>query len=207
MDERWVFLDVDTQEDFMLPSGSLYVPGAEGIVPNLKALMDYARAQGIPVLSSADAHPPDDPSFAQWPAHCVVGTPGQRRIPETMFPKATVIPNRPGAFLPPGEWTGQTIVEKQEYDVSTNVNFEDILASLGPRRWVVFGVATEYCVCSSALALRRRNLRVDLVVDAIRPITEEGGRKALEEMAGAGVQLVDPGKVCCSARVPTGDRR
>jgi nicotinamidase/pyrazinamidase len=207
MDEPWVFLDVDTQVDFMLPSGSLSVPGAEGIVPNLKALMDYAWAQGIPVLSSADAHSPDDPSFAQWPAHCVVGTPGQRRIPETQFPHATVIPNRPGAFLPPRAWTGQTIVEKQEYDVSTNVNFEDILASLGRRRWVVFGVATEYCVRSSALALRKRNLPVDLVVDAIRPITEEGGRKALEEMTGAGVRLVDSGEVRCSAGVPTGDRR
>lgn len=199
MDEPWVFLDVDTQVDFMLPSGSLYVPGAEGIVPHLKALMDYARAQGIPALSSADAHPPDDPSFAQWPAHCVVGTPGQRRIRETQFPHATVIPNRPGAFLPPREWTGQTIVEKQEYDVSTNVNFEEILASLGPRRWVVFGVATEYCVRSSALALRRRNFPVDLVVDAIRPLTEEGGRGALEEMRDAGVRLVETAEVCSKA--------
>jgi hypothetical protein len=33
MDEPLVFLDVDTQMDFMLPSGSLYVPGAEKIIP------------------------------------------------------------------------------------------------------------------------------------------------------------------------------
>jgi nicotinamidase/pyrazinamidase len=196
MDEPLVFLDVDTQMDFMLPSGSLYVPRAEEIVPNLKALMAYARAQGIPVLSSADAHPPDDPSFAEWPPHCVVGTPGQRRIPETRFPTATVIPNRPGAFVAPRQWAGQTIVEKQEYDVSTNLNFEAILASLGRRRWVVFGVATEYCVRSSALALRKRDLPVDLVRDAIKSITEEDGRKALEEMTAAGVRLVDTEKVC-----------
>lgn len=199
MDESWVFLDVDTQIDFMLPSGSLYVPGAEAIVPNLKALMDCARGRGIPVISSADAHPPNDPSFAEWPAHCVLGTPGQNRIPETMFPKATVIPNRPGAFLPPREWSGQTIVEKQEYDVSTNLNFKAILASLGPRRWMVFGVATEYCVRSSVLALRKRDLSVDLVVDAIKPITEEGGRKALEEMTNAGVRFVKTAEVCAMA--------
>jgi nicotinamidase/pyrazinamidase len=191
MDEPLVFLDVDTQVDFMLPSGSLYVPRAEEIVPNLKALMAYARAQGIPVISSADAHSPDDPSFAQWPSHCVVGTPGQRRIPETQFPTATVVPNRPGAFVAPREWAGQTVVEKQEYDVSTNGNFEAILASLGRRRWVVFGVATEYCVRSSALALRKRDLPVDLVTDAVKPITEEGGRKAIEEMVAAGVRLVE----------------
>ena len=28
-----IFWDVDTQVDFMLPTGKLYVPGAEQIVP------------------------------------------------------------------------------------------------------------------------------------------------------------------------------
>lgn len=199
MDEPLVFLDVDTQVDFMLSTGSLYVPGAEGIIPNLKKLMRYAQEHGIPVLSSADAHPPDDPSFAQWPPHCVVGTPGQRRIPETQLPSATVIPNQAGAFVAPHEWSGQTIIEKTEYDVSTNPNFEAILRLLGCPRFVVFGLATEYCVRGAALALRERKLPVDLVVDAIKPITEEGGRKAVEEMVAAGVRLVKTADVCAPA--------
>jgi nicotinamidase/pyrazinamidase len=198
MSEPWVFLDVDTQVDFMLPTGKLYVPGAERIVPNLQRLMTYARAHGIPVVSSADAHSPDDPSFAEWPPHCIVGTPGQRRIPETQFPSATVIRNQPGAFRAPRDWRGQTIVEKQEYNVSTNVNFDALLASLGRRRFAVFGVATEYCVLSSALALRKRGLPVDLVVDAVQPITEEGGRKAIEKMRAAGVRLVSTDDICQS---------
>jgi nicotinamidase/pyrazinamidase len=196
MDEPPVFLDVDTQIDFMRPTGSLYVPGAEEIVPNLRQLMAYAQRRGIPVLSSADAHRPDDPSFAEWPAHCVIGTPGQQRIPETQFPAAVVIPNRPGAFALPVEWSGQFIIEKQVYDVSANVNFDAILASLGWRRFVVFGVATEYCVLSSALAVRRRGLPVDLVTDAIKAITEEGGRRAIGEMAVAGVGQVSTAEVC-----------
>jgi nicotinate phosphoribosyltransferase len=194
--ERVVFVDVDTQVDFMYPSGSLYVPGAEQIIPQLARLMNYARSQGIPVLSSADAHSPDDPSFAQWPPHCVVGTPGQQRIPETQLPGAVVVPNRAGAFHPPAEWPAQVIIEKQEYDASTNANFDTILGALGPARFVVFGVATEYCVRATALSLRRRGLAVDLVVDAIRPITEEGGQKAIEEMVRAGVRLVKVEEVC-----------
>lgn len=180
----------------MLPTGSLYVPRAEEIVPNLKKLLAYAQEHHIPVLSSADAHAPDDPSFAEWPPHCVIGTPGQRRIPETQLPSAIVIPNRPGALSRPVEWSGQFIVEKQAYDVSTNANFEEILAWLGDRRFVVFGVATEYCVLSSVLALRRRDRPVDLVMDAIRAITEEGGRKAIEKMTAAGVRLVKTAEVC-----------
>jgi nicotinamidase/pyrazinamidase len=190
MNEPLIFLDVDTQVDFMLPTGSLYVAGAEKIIPNLKMLMDYAREQGIPVLSSADAHAPDDPSFAEWPPHCVVGTPGQRRIPETRWPMARVIPNRAGAFVPMSSLAGQSIVEKQAYDVTTNLNFETILEAMGARRFVVFGVATEYCVRGSVLGLRKRGKPVDVVVDAIRAINEDGGKKAVEEMVAAGARLV-----------------
>ncbi len=200
MSESPVFLDIDTQADFMLPSGALYVPKAEEIIPNLKKLIDYARAHKISVLSSADAHRPDDPSFAQWPPHCVIGTAGQRRIPETLFPSAVIIANRPGAFTTsPPTWTGQWILEKTDYDVSTNPNFDVILASLGQRRFVVFGVATDYCVRTAALALRKRQLPVDLVTDAIRGITPEGEQKAIEEMVRGGVRLVTTDQVCAAA--------
>ena len=204
MNEPQVFLDVDTQVDFMLPTGSLYVPGAEAIIPNLKKLMDYAREQGIPVLSSADAHAPDDPSFAEWPPHCVVGTPGQRRIVETQWPNTRVIPNRAGAFVPTSGLAGQTIVEKQAYDMTTNLNFEAILKAVGARRFVVFGVATDYCVRGSVLSLRRRGKPVEVVVDAIRAISEESGKKAVEEMASAGARLVTTEEVTAPARVPAG---
>jgi nicotinamidase/pyrazinamidase len=161
--------------------------------------MLWARDHRIPIVSSADTHAPDDPEFAQWPPHCVAGTLGQRRIPETFVPDAVVVESRPGAFQAPQEWGGQLIVEKSVYDVSTNVNFDAILASLGQRRFVVFGVATEYCVLWAVRALRKRNLPVALVVDAIRPITEEGGRKAIEEMVAAGAELVTTAEVCSPA--------
>jgi nicotinamidase/pyrazinamidase len=199
MNEPLVFFDVDTQADFMNPTGSLYVQGAETIVPNLKKLMDFARSNRIPVLSSADAHAPDDPSFAQWPPHCVVGTPGQFRIPETSFPSAMVITNRPGRFEPPREWLGQFIIEKQEYDAATNVNFDAILESLGRRRFVVFGVATDYCVRSTALGLRKRGMPVDLVSDAIKEIKPEDGRNAIQEMTAAGIRLVTTDQACTPA--------
>jgi nicotinamidase-related amidase len=51
-------------------------------------------------------------------------------------------------------------------------------------------VATEFCVRASALALRERGLAVELVTDSIQAITEEGGRRALEEMAAAGIRMV-----------------
>src|SRR5260370_2986065 len=71
---RTVFFDIDTQIDFMYPAGALYVPGAEGIVPAIQQLNQYARAHGIPVISTMDAHTEDDPEFKLWPHHCVAET-------------------------------------------------------------------------------------------------------------------------------------
>lgn len=188
--------DVDTQIDFMDPAGKLYVPRAEEIIPHLVRLMAYARERNIPVVSSADAHTPNDPEFKVWPPHCVIGSRGQQRIQETQLPGAVTVSMHSGPLIPPEKWPPQIIVEKDVYETAANPEFDAILKALGPRRYVVFGVATEYCVRADVLALRRRNLPVEVVVDAIKPITKEGGRKALDEMVAAGAHLVSTADVC-----------
>ena len=57
---RQVFVDIDTQYDFISRDGALSVPGAEGIRRNLKTLTDYALKNGIKIIASADAHVTDD---------------------------------------------------------------------------------------------------------------------------------------------------
>ena len=42
---KTVFVDVDTQIDFLFPAGALYVPGAEALVPKIAALNRYARSE------------------------------------------------------------------------------------------------------------------------------------------------------------------
>ena len=42
-----VFLDIDTQNDFMRVKGALYVPGAQALIPNLKALTGVAAHNDI----------------------------------------------------------------------------------------------------------------------------------------------------------------
>ncbi|PYO80483.1 MAG: hypothetical protein DMD67_00345 [Gemmatimonadetes bacterium] len=96
---RIIFWDVDTQYDFMHADGKLYVPEAERIVGNLKRLTDYAHAHGIRIVASADdhvtAHPEisDAPDWATtFPPHCMRGTPGQKKIPETGLRDPLVMP-------------------------------------------------------------------------------------------------------------------
>ncbi|HUY12440.1 MAG TPA: isochorismatase family protein [Terriglobia bacterium] len=195
MPERIAFLDIDTQRDFMLAEGALYVPGAEQIIPRLGELVKLARDCGIPVISTADAHPPDDPSFRQWPPHCVTGTPGQLRIRETTQAGARIIPNRPFKLEPQLYLTGQTIFEKTDYDATSNPNFGAVVRQLGISRLVTFGVATDYCVCATVLSVRRLGIPVDLVLDALKGITEESSQRAIQQMIAAGVRVINTADV------------
>ena len=63
MKDKTVFVDIDTQFDFMNPRGNLYVPDAEDIADNIKKLFNYAKEHKIKILSSIDAHTVDDPEF------------------------------------------------------------------------------------------------------------------------------------------------
>src|SRR5215813_4490341 len=89
-----VFFDVDTQIDFLFPAGSLYVPGAEKIIGNIARLNAMAASQGIPVISTMDAHTENDAEFTIWHPHCIVGTVGQHKPAVTLLEKRVVVPNR-----------------------------------------------------------------------------------------------------------------
>jgi nicotinamidase/pyrazinamidase len=185
------FLDVDTQRDFMLSSGALYVPGAERIIPKLRRLMDFARKNEITILSSVDAHIPNDDEFRDFPPHCVQGTEGQRKIDETLLPRPMIFPNKPidRNLLEIVRKNQQIIVEKQTLDLFSNPITERLLRVLPPRA-IVFGVATEYCVKKACLGLRRMSVHTALVSDAVCALAPKTEKEAIEEMRRAGVDFI-----------------
>src|ERR1700674_2822859 len=191
-----IFWDVDTQVDFMLPGGKLYVPGAEKLIPNLNRLTDAARQGRVFIVGDACTHTPDDPEFERFPPHCVRGTPGAEIIPETRAEKILVVPNREGAAIPAdlSEFQ-QVILEKQTLDVFDNPNTEKVLERFAgftgaDAQIFVFGVVTEYCVRLAAKGLLDRGRRVALVRDAIETLKAEDGRKTFEELTSLGARLV-----------------
>jgi nicotinamidase/pyrazinamidase len=191
-----IFWDVDTQRDFMLPRGKLRVRKAKKIIPNLKRLVNAARAGRVLLVSSACAHIPDDEEFKDFPPHCIQGTPGQKKIPETLTANPYIVPNTPYARLPkrfrPGQ---QVIIEKRKLDVFTNPNIEAVLQRVkksvaGRPEFVVFGVVTEYCVRCAASGLLDRGERVAVVTDAIETLDPAVGKKTLDELASRGARLI-----------------
>jgi nicotinamidase/pyrazinamidase len=187
-----VFWDVDTQVDFMLPGGKLYVPGAEKLIPNMKRLVDAAREGSVFLAGDADAHSMQDEEFKRWPPHCLQGTPGAQYVPETLTDKVLVIPNVPD-FPLPRDFRNyqQLILEKNTLDVFENPNTEAVLERLGKHAdYVIFGVVTEYCVRLAAKGLIERGHRVLLVKDAIETLNDADGKRTHEELAGIGVRMI-----------------
>ena len=193
------FVDVDTQFDFMNPKGSLYVSGAVEIIPNLKKLMEAAQKYFIPIVGSVDAHAPDDPEFEKFPPHCVKGSSGAKKIPETTLPDMKIIsmeaPVEDVDLSPPGP----VILEKKVYGMFDNLHAEAAIRATGANRFAVFGVATDYCVAAAARGLLERGYTVLLVTDAIRAVEQSGGEKAIRELSGKGARLVTTQEVLSEA--------
>lgn len=179
-----VFFDVDTQLDFLYPAGALYVPGAESIVPQVAVLNRYAAENGIPVVSTMDAHTENDPEFRAWPPHCVAGTAGQKKPAATLLERRTVIPSAPQDLDVQG--AAQILLEKQSVDCFTNPNLPALLDVLGAARCVVYGVVTEICVKNAALGLLKSGRRVELVTDAVCSLDDAKCAQFLQEFAAAG---------------------
>ena len=196
LSRRIVFWDVDTQRDFMLPGGKLYVPGAEKLIPNLNRLTDESRKDRVFLVSDACIHTPDDPEFQRFPPHCVRGTPGAEIIPETIARRFLILPNRREATVP-ADLTPyqQVILEKQTLDVFDNPLTETVIERLkkftdADAEFMVFGVVTEYCVRCVGKGLLARGRRVTLVGDAIETLKAGDGHGALAEMKSLGARMV-----------------
>jgi nicotinamidase/pyrazinamidase len=191
---RTAFVDIDTQLDFVYPAGALYVPGAEKIVPAIARLNRFAASQGMPVVSTVDAHTEDDPEFQQWPHHCVTGCWGQRKAEPTLLPRRVVVPNRECEIDVGG--ATQIIIEKQTVDAFRSVNFSRVIEALAADRFVVYGVVTEVCVQHAVRGLLLTGRPVIVVSDAIQTLDSVNGENAIAAMTAAGAMLAPVSEIC-----------
>jgi nicotinamidase/pyrazinamidase len=178
-----VLWDVDTQVDFMLPDGKLYVPGAEEAAPAMRRLVEAARDAGLVHVASADDHELTDPEISDepdfqntYPPHCLRGTRGAEKIPETEQGEPlplSLVPYPPG--LIPGLLADrrEILLLKKNFNVFTNPNTDPLLEALDPDEIVLFGVATDVCDDAAIRGFLQRGRKVSFVEDAARGLDEE----------------------------------
>jgi nicotinamidase/pyrazinamidase len=184
---KTIFFDIDSQLDFLYPAGALYVPGAERIVPAIERLNRHAAIYDIPVVSTTDSHPENDPEFKVWPPHCVAGTIGQHKAEVTLLDKRVVVPNRDHEFAIEG--VQQIIVEKQHVDAFTVPNLAQVVERLAADAFVVYGLVTEVCVLHAARGLLKYGKPLTVVADAIAPLAGEASERAIAEIRAAGGRM------------------
>ena len=202
-----VFWDVDTQVDFINPNGKLYVAGAETIVGNLAALTDFAHSSGIRIVGSSDSHAlnddelSDEPDFVDtYPPHCLAGTPGQERIPETALRDVLVVepddtPAEVLKRLP--DHSGDILFHKRYFDVFTNPNVGPVIDALAIDEVVLYGVALDVCnrYAVEGLLERYPGLPITVVTDAVRAINEDARDELLADWQRRGVKLTRTAEV------------
>jgi nicotinamidase/pyrazinamidase len=186
-----ILWEVDTQADFMLPGGKLYVPGAEKLLPNIKKLTDAARQGKAFLVSHGCYHTPDDPEFQQFPAHCVKGTPGSEFVAEALTDDVVRVANHEKAWPGNVQQHKQVLLEKQTLDIFESRHAHRLLEDL-PRdaEFLVFGVVTEYCVRLAAKGLLERGRSVCVIGDAIETLNPAEGERTLKELQQLGAKLV-----------------
>jgi nicotinamidase/pyrazinamidase len=194
-------LVVDVQNDFC-PGGSLAVEEGDHVVEVINRLMPLFER----VVATQDWHPKDHVSFASshpgkkvldivdsdgiqqvlWPDHCVQGTPGAELFSRLEIGRIELV-LRKGLRRRLDSYSAFF-----ENDHVTDTGLRYYLAGLGTREIFLCGLATDYCVRSSALDARRLGFEVSVVRDACRGVDFPQGsvEKALAEMKAAGVRLV-----------------
>jgi len=195
-----ILWDVDTQVDFVMRDGKLAVPGAEETIPAMRRLVEAAREAGVVHVASADDHEltddeiSDEPDFdTTYLPHCLRGTRGAQKIPETeqLDPVPLTLDPVPERF-----WRGREfLLLKKSFDVFTNPNTDRLLARLDPDEIVVFGVATDVCDDAAIRAFLERGRRVRFVEDAARGLDEARVTACTAAWRDAGVRFTTADEV------------
>ena len=197
--------DVDTQVDFIRPDGKLPVPDAEEAVPAMARLVRWAEAEGVTHLATADDHELTDPELAAepdfsttFPPHCLRGTPGAAKIPETEQHDPlplSLTPYSPGMLPELVRDRRELLVLKKTFNAFSNPNVEPLLELLAPDEVLLFGVATDVCNHAAVMGLLARNYNVAFVEDASQGLSPDFVAHSFDLWRAGGVRFTTSGDV------------
>ena len=193
--KKIVFLDIDTQFDFLYKEGALYVKNSKSVIKNIEKLTKFASENNIPIISSQDTHHKNDIEFKSFPPHCIKGTKGNKKLKGTLLRKHKVISSRSRYTEDEiskivSEYP-QIILEKNVLGVFSNVNALNIIEGFYPEEIYVYGVATEYCVKEAVEGLIKHGFSAVVIEDAVKEISHIEKEKIFSLWKKKGVRFID----------------
>lgn len=187
---RTALVCIDMQRDFVEPGGFGETLGNDvallaGIVPTVRALLDWCRARGILVIHTREAHRPD---LADCPdAKRLRGNP-KLRIGDEGPMGRILVDGEPGSEIVPSlaPVAGEIVIVKPGKGAFYATALGDILRLKGITHLIVGGVTTEVCVQTTMREANDRGYDCLLIEDATESYFPEFKRAALDMIRAQG---------------------
>ncbi len=182
---------VDVQNDFADPRGSLSVRGGEDAVKFINEQIGQAQGAGAFVVYTQDWHPADTPHFAKdggiWPVHCVADSWGAAFHSRLRVVGPSVMKGTRGE----DGYSGFT-VRDPETEAETPTPLADLLRERSISRVAIVGLATDYCVMSTAIDAATLGFSTTVLADGIRSVdlAPGDGARAVAAVVAAGIQVL-----------------
>lgn len=190
---RVLFMDIDTQHDFIDKKGKLYVRGSEKMMPNINKLTRFAEKNNILIFSSQDTHTKDDPEFKDFGPHCVEGTPGHKKLKTTILKNHKVITHKKVYSLQELRSItrnfDQIIWQKDALNLFMNPNIITLIETVFADKVYIYGVVTEYCIKIAVEGLLKMGFPVVVIEDAIKEISPEEKKRLFTHWKRIGVEI------------------
>jgi nicotinamidase-related amidase len=139
---------IDMINDFV--TGVFKSDRASKIIPNIKALLDHARKQKVPIVHATDAHLPGiDPEFDVWGKHAEAESWGAEIIDE-LKPKK-----------------GDFRVFKRKYSAFHGTDLDQMLREMNVDTVILTGVATDLCIQHTAADAFFRGYKIVVPKDCV----------------------------------------
>jgi nicotinamidase-related amidase len=152
---------IDMLNDFV--TGKIANPRAEGIIPNIRDLVEKARSDRDDwlVVYANDAHLPEDFELKVWGEHAMAGTPGADIIPELVAAE------------------GDFVLPKRTYSSFHETGLDPLLRQFGVDTLVLTGQHTNICLRHTTADAFFRGYRVMVPRDGVEAISEEDHQSGL----------------------------
>jgi len=177
---------VDVQNDFAAKNGALAVSSAEDIYAPLERLLKRAKQEDWTIILTKDNHPANHSSFKSnggvWPDHCVQNTWGNEISSELQAILLNLSIN--ADIITKGENS-----DVEEYS-GVNARMKKILDDNNILEVYVCGLATDYCVISTAEDLANENFFTYIVIDGCRHVFDSNFYDVIYRAAERGIEFI-----------------
>jgi len=192
-----VLVDVDTQRDLLMVEGTSCIRNHRRVLANIRRIMAWARATGLPVISTAQVNKCPKINY------CLEDTPGSAKMSYTLLNRrvsyqADGYTDLPREFFKDHE---QMVLKKRSFDPFEEPRAERVLTEMRADEFVVMGAITESSIKATVLGLLLRGKRVVVIEDAIGSHDKNAAEIAIRQMQAKGAKLVETKTIAGSSHL------